>query len=104
MFNSTQVQVRALRKLKAGEENGAIEVEFEVDSNINGQVWQYRLLDNNTRIAQGSATTVAPSGSFEVRKVTANRAGQDVIVGQEKEMSECVCLLCPLLLDVSLIS
>ena len=71
-------------KLKASEENGAIEVEFEVDSNINGQVWQYRLLDNGARIAQGTATTVAPSGSFEVRKVTANRAGQDVIVGQAR--------------------
>ncbi len=71
-------------KLKASEENGAIEVEFEVDTNINGQKWQVRLSDNGTRIFQGTRTTVAPSGSFEVRVVTPNQAGPDKILGQAK--------------------
>ncbi len=71
-------------KLKASEENGAIEVEFEVDTNINGQNWQVRLSDNGTRIFQGTRTTVAPSGSFEVRVVTPNQAGPDKILGQAR--------------------
>ncbi len=71
-------------KLKAGPDNGRIEVQFEVDSNVNGQNWQFRLSDNGTRIAQGTRTTVGPSGSFEVRVVTANRAGADTILGQAR--------------------
>lgn len=71
-------------KLKASPENGRIEVEFEVDTNINGQNWQVRLSDNGTRIFQGTRTTVGPSGSFEVRVVTANRAGPDNILGNAR--------------------
>ncbi len=71
-------------KLKASEENGAIEVEFEVDTNINGQNWQVRLSDNGTRIFQGTRTTVGPSGSFDERAVTANQAGPDNNLGRAR--------------------
>ncbi len=43
-----------------------------------------RLSDNGTRIFQGTRTTVAPSGSFEVRVVTPNQAGPDKILGQAR--------------------
>lgn len=71
-------------KLKASPENGQIEIEFEVDSNVNGQTWQFRLSDNGTRLLQGTRVTVAPSGSFEVRVVAPDRAGQDKILGQAR--------------------
>lgn len=66
-------------KLKAKHDDGRIEVEYEVDSNRVGQLWTVGLTDNNVRIFSGQRRTVAPSGSFEVRVVTADRAGIDVI-------------------------
>ena len=64
-------------KLKASPENGRIEVEGEVDSNRNGQTWRWRLKHNGSTSARGTATTRAPSGSFEVRRVVVNLAGTD---------------------------
>lgn len=66
-------------KLKASPENGRIEVAFEVDSNRVGQVWTVSIKDNARTVFSGTAKTVAPSGSFTVRRVTANQAGTDVI-------------------------
>ncbi|MFN2590727.1 MAG: hypothetical protein ABR518_08140 [Actinomycetota bacterium] len=68
-------------KLKGGLDNGRLEVEFEVDSNVVGQTWGVRLSDNGTVFFRGIRETVAPSGSFEVRRFTANQAGTDTIVG-----------------------
>lgn len=64
-------------KLKLSPENGRIEVEFEVDSNVNGQTWHVRILQNGSRIFSGNRVTQAPSGSFEVRKLADNTAGTD---------------------------
>ena len=44
-------------KLKAGKDNGRIEVEFEVDSNHNGQVWRVKLIDNGVLRHRGRHTT-----------------------------------------------
>jgi hypothetical protein len=66
-------------KLKAKPDNGALEVEFEVDSNVTGQVWKVRLKDNGERFFAGKRTTAGASGSFSVHQSTANRAGKDVI-------------------------
>ena len=65
--------------LKAKPDNGRLEVEFQVDSNVVGQTWGVLLKDNGTTFFKGTATTTAPSGSFEVRKFTANQAGTDKI-------------------------
>ena len=69
-------------KLKLSPQNGAIETEFEVDSNVNGQVWTWTVSLNGTRVANGTATTVAPSGSFEVRNVVPNAAGNDTVTAR----------------------
>lgn len=69
-------------KLKAKADNGRLEVEFEVDSNKVGQMWNVRLFDNGTRFFAGTRTTMAPSGSFEVRQFTANQAGPDRITAR----------------------
>src|SRR5688572_19967888 len=49
-------------KLKAGPENGRIEVEGEIDSNRSGQTWKWRLVHNGSISAKGSKVTRAPSG------------------------------------------
>jgi hypothetical protein len=67
--------------MKAKADNGKIEVEFEVDTNRNGASWNVTLTDNGTRIFHGTRLTHAPSGSFSVSKLTANRAGTDHLVG-----------------------
>jgi hypothetical protein len=64
-------------KLKASEEDGAIELEGEVDTNVNGQTWNWRIGHDGRIVARGTARTVRPSGSFEVRRVLADHAGVD---------------------------
>ena len=66
-------------KLKAKADNGRIEVEAEVDSNVNGQKWNWKILHNGGVSAKGTATTKAPSGSFSVRRLLVNAAGSDSI-------------------------
>jgi hypothetical protein len=66
-------------QLKAKHDNSVIEVEGEVDTNHAGQHFAWRLVDNGTRVAKGTAVTVAPSGSFTVHRNIANRAGTDTI-------------------------
>lgn len=67
-------------KLKASPENGRIEVEGEVDSNVKGQTWRWRMLHNGSVTARGKATTSGPSGSFDVRRVVVNLKGEDKLV------------------------
>ncbi len=69
-------------KLKAKQDDGRIEVEFEVDSNVNGQTWGVRLKRDGNVFFRGSRTTKAPSGSFSVERRISNSAGDDVIVGR----------------------
>lgn len=67
-------------KLKAGAEDGGIEVEGEIDNNRNGQTWKWTLTHDGKASGSGTRKTVAPSGSFEVRRVTGNWGGTDVFV------------------------
>ncbi len=64
-------------KLKLSPDNGRLEVEYEVDSNRNGQTWSVRIFQNGNRIFAGSRVTHAPSGSFEVRRLANNTPGID---------------------------
>ena len=69
-------------KVKLAPDNGRIEVQFEVDSNVNGQTWHVRILENGSRIFMGDRVTHAPSGSFEVRKLATNTPGTDSFRGR----------------------
>ena len=69
-------------KLKLSPENGHIEVEFEVDSNVNGQIWNVKLKKDGNVFFSGQKTTQGPSGSFEVRRVVNNGAGTETFVGK----------------------
>ena len=73
-------------KLKLSPENGRIEVQFEVDSNKVGQTWRVRLFHNGTQFFSGLRTTAAPSGSFEVRRVVNNLAGDDHLKGRARNL------------------
>lgn len=66
-------------KLKASPQDGRIEVEGEVDSNVNGQVWRWRLWHDGALSAAGVRETRAPSGSFTVRRLMVDLPGGDVI-------------------------
>lgn len=69
-------------KIKASPEDGRIEVEFEVDSNVNGQAWRVLIWHDGDRIFAGTRTTRPPSGSFEVRRVAGDPAGADRFRGR----------------------
>ena len=71
-------------KLSVGPDSGAIETEFEVDSNRVGQNWNVVITDNGVRVFAGSRTTTAPSGSFTVARRIPNRSGIDHIVASAK--------------------
>lgn len=53
-------------ELKVKEDDGGVEVEFEVDSNVTGQDWTYELTGPGGLLSSGTRTTTGPSGSFSV--------------------------------------
>jgi hypothetical protein len=56
-------------KLKAKREDAGFETEFEVDQNRVGRRWNVVLRRNGAVVFRGVRRTVAPSGSFEVRRI-----------------------------------
>jgi hypothetical protein len=77
-------------KLKVKSDNSLLEVEGEVDSNQSGQGWAWKIKDNGSVAAQGSATTGGRSGSFSVERKIANQAGTDTVVFRATHAGE-VC-------------
>ena len=77
-------------KLKVKADNNRLEVEGEVDSNHTGQTWSWRIKDNGSVAANGSATTGGRSGSFSVERKIANRSGTDKVVFRATHAGE-VC-------------
>jgi hypothetical protein len=73
-------------KVKAKPDSGRMELELEIDSNRNGQRWTVRITDNRRLILAGTKVTHAPSGSFDVRKLTANRPGVDHFVAVARNL------------------
>lgn len=67
-------------KLKAKADDRGIEVEGEVDSFRARQTWNWSLTHNGAAAGSGTRKTAGASGSFEVRRVTGNRAGTDTYV------------------------
>jgi hypothetical protein len=69
-------------KLKLSPEDGAIEVEFEVDQNRNGVRWTVVLRRGTRVVVSGMRTTRPSSGSFEFRRVVSSLAGRDRITAR----------------------
>ena len=74
-------------KLKAHHDNGRIQVELEVDSNRAGQTWRVRIRDNGVLVVATRATTAGRSGSFDVSRLVANRAGADGLVARARDLA-----------------
>lgn len=74
-------------KLKLSEEDGRIEVEFEVDENQNGHKWSVRMKNDGARFFKGQRTTKGPSGSFEVRALANDGAGSERIVASARSLA-----------------
>jgi hypothetical protein len=64
-------------KIKAKPDDGRIEVEAEIDSNVSGQQWHWVLKHNGSISARGTSQTHGASGSFSVERRTVNAAGTD---------------------------
>lgn len=77
---SGQCTSAAVWKLKAKEDDGGVEVEFEIDTNVVGQAWDYTLSGPSGVLSSGTRTTTAPSGSFSV-EVQSTGAVTDAFVG-----------------------
>ena len=75
-------------KLKAKADDGRIEVEGEVDSNVSGQTWSWKIKDNGAVAAKGSATTGGASGSFSIERRIGNAPGSDRVVFKAKRAGE----------------
>jgi hypothetical protein len=75
-------------KLKLSREDRGIEVEFEVDQNQNGVPWTVTLSRNGQTVKTFTATTRAPSGSFEARRIIAGRLGADRITASAARAGE----------------
>jgi hypothetical protein len=73
-------------KLKVKLDDGRIETEFEVDQNRNGQRWRVVFTDNGSVVFRAIRTTRPPSGSFEARRMLADRSGRDRIVATARNV------------------
>jgi hypothetical protein len=76
-------------KLKLSNDNGRIEVEFEVDQNRNGVPWKVTLRRNGSLVASTTATTHAPSGSFSLRRVISGAHGTVVAKATRSSGERC---------------
>jgi hypothetical protein len=75
-------------KLKLSDEDGRIEVEFEVDQNRNGVRWVVAIRQGGQLARQLVRVTRGPSGSFEARLVLPNRPGGDRIAATATRSGE----------------
>jgi hypothetical protein len=78
-------------KLKLSEEDGGIEVEFEVDQNRNGVRWNVTIAQNGAGVARMARVTRGPSGSFEARIIRPNRPGTNTFTARATSPSGEVC-------------
>jgi len=65
-------------KLSLKPDDGRIQLELEVEHARPGQTWAVRITDNGQQVFQGSRTANSLH-QFAVKKLIANRAGQDAV-------------------------
>jgi hypothetical protein len=83
----------AASKLKVGPRvsDNRTTIEFEVDSNVNGQKWNVRIKDNGVRAFSGVKTTLAPSGSFTARATAPRPSGHAIVARATNPASGETC-------------
>ena len=78
-------------KLKLKNDDGVIEVEFEVDQNRVGKRWRVTFKRNGSTVFRSIRTTQAPSGSFEARRLLAGGAGTRIVATAKSLSSGETC-------------
>lgn len=83
----------ATSKLKVGPRvsDNRTAIEFEVDSNVNGQKWNVRIKDNGVLALSAVKTTAAPSGSFTARTTRPGTSGHAIVARATNPASGEVC-------------
>jgi hypothetical protein len=81
----------SMSKLKLSEEDGRIEVEFEVDQNRNGVRWKVVIARNGKQLVRTTRVTGGRSGSFEARVVASNSPVRDTFRARATSPSGEVC-------------
>jgi hypothetical protein len=66
---------RSSSKIKLSEENGNLEVEFEVDMNVANRLWTVVIKKNGNQVYKRNHRTNASSGSFSARTVLSGLTG-----------------------------
>ncbi len=74
-------------ELKAKLDDVRIEVEFEVEQNRIGRRWDVTLRRDGRLVFHRIRTTRAPSGSFTIRRPSANTRGPDRIVVRARALA-----------------
>jgi hypothetical protein len=82
----------ATSNLKLKNDDGVIEVEFEVDQNRVGKHWRVTLVRDGKVVYRGSRTTAAPSGSFSVERRIRNLAGADRVTARGAGPNGLTCV------------
>lgn len=72
----------ATSKLKLKQDDGGIEVEFEVDHNRSGETWKVVVVQEGHVVWSGRARTRAPSGSLTVRRQIGDLSGADRVTAR----------------------
>ena len=67
------------------------EIEFEVDSNANGQTWNVLITDRGKVVLSGVRTTAAPSGSFTARTRVSGASGHTIMATAKDRASGQTC-------------
>ena len=78
-------------KLKLKNDDGRLEVEFEVDQNVVGRRWNVTLKRDGAVVFRGVRVTRAPSGSFSIARRSANPAGADRVVATANAAAGGTC-------------
>jgi hypothetical protein len=72
-------------KLKAGPENGQIEIEYELDDAVPGSRWRITITKNGKTILRTTQRANA-AGNIDVRTLTSNLAGREKIRAKAKRI------------------
>lgn len=81
----------ARAKLRLRADDGAIEVEFEVDERRIGTAWRVTLVRERRVVARVTARTHGPSGSFTVTRRLRDLAGADRVTARASGPGGLTC-------------
>ena len=82
---------KAKLKVAPRASNQRTQLEFEVDSNVNGQFWNVRITDKGATVLSAVKVTRAPSGSFSSRTRVPGASGHAILATARDRASGQTC-------------